>query len=260
METDTPVQTCPRPVIAWPGGKTRLLRHLLPRIPEHRTYCEVFGGGLALFCRKKPAHVEVINDTSGSLIAFYRVVKYHLPALIAELEYVPNSRRDFTDYLTQPGLTEIQKVARWYLRLKLSFSGSGESFVPTRKEGFALPENRLDALRALARRFSTTTIESLDWARFLDMYDYPDAFHFFDPPYFSSGGGNYDAWTEETFAGFARRLRTLRGKWLLTYQDCPQARAQFRDCRIVPVSRQNGIENRQGAGRARYRELIIQPK
>lgn len=36
-----PTPTKARPVIAWPGGKTRLLKHLLPLISEHTLYCEV---------------------------------------------------------------------------------------------------------------------------------------------------------------------------------------------------------------------------
>ncbi|AHF92473.1 DNA methyltransferase [Opitutaceae bacterium TAV5] len=253
--------TKPRPVIAWPGGKTRLLRHLLPRIPEHRTYCEVFGGGLALFCAKPPSRVEVINDISGRLIAFYRVIKFHLPALLAEIENVPNSRRDFFDYLAQPGLTEIQQVARWYVCQRLSFGGQGRTFAPTRTQGHPLIENRLPALQALSQRLVTVTIENLDWQRFLEIYDYPEAFHFFDPPYFDDGGSAYKEWTEEEFSRFAGRVRTLRGAWLLTYQDCPQARDQFRDCRIIPVSRANTMKNREPARRnLRYRELVILPK
>jgi len=27
-----------RPVIGWPGGKTRMLKHLLPLVPEHSLY------------------------------------------------------------------------------------------------------------------------------------------------------------------------------------------------------------------------------
>ncbi len=233
----------------------------MPLIPEHRTYCEVFGGGLAVFCAKARSEVEVINDINGTLIAFYRVVKYHLHTLITEIETVPNSRRDFHDYLTQPGLTEIQRVARWYVCQRLSFGGLGRTFAPTRTRGASLPENRLTALQSLSRRLATVTIENLDWQRFLALYDYPEAFHFFDPPYFDAGGSAYAGWSEEQFATFAHHVQTLRGSWLLTYQDCPQARDLFSGCRIIPVSRQNGIEGRAEKKRnARYRELVILPK
>lgn len=37
----------PRPIVPWIGGKRRLLRYILPLLPEHTTYVEPFvGGGL----------------------------------------------------------------------------------------------------------------------------------------------------------------------------------------------------------------------
>ncbi len=33
------------PVVSWPGGKRRLLSHILPLFPEHTSYVEPFGGG-----------------------------------------------------------------------------------------------------------------------------------------------------------------------------------------------------------------------
>ena len=83
----------PRPVISWAGGKRRLLKHLLPLIPPHTTYCEVFGGGLALFCAKPPSPAEIINDINGDLVAFYRNCKKHCGALLKEMLACPPASR-----------------------------------------------------------------------------------------------------------------------------------------------------------------------
>jgi DNA adenine methylase len=141
-------------VIGWAGGKGRLLKYLLPLIPPHTTYCEVFGGGLALFCAKIPSPVEIINDINGNLVSFYRCCKYHLDPVLDELDLVLNcsparplrgrpvragsprcrapSRQDFEDYCRQPGLTKIQRAALWFIRNKLSFGGQGMSFAISR--------------------------------------------------------------------------------------------------------------------------------
>ncbi|WYJ07018.1 DNA adenine methylase [Opitutia bacterium KCR 482] len=37
------------PVFPYSGGKRRLLKYILPVIPEHSTYIEPFAGGLAVF-------------------------------------------------------------------------------------------------------------------------------------------------------------------------------------------------------------------
>lgn len=37
----------PNPIIPWPGGKRRLLKHLYPHFPKHECYVEAFAGGAA---------------------------------------------------------------------------------------------------------------------------------------------------------------------------------------------------------------------
>nr|WP_242890215.1 hypothetical protein [Stenotrophomonas maltophilia] len=34
----------PKPIISWPGGKRRLLKHLYPHFPIHDCYVEAFAG------------------------------------------------------------------------------------------------------------------------------------------------------------------------------------------------------------------------
>ncbi|HGM5519419.1 TPA: DNA adenine methylase, partial [Stenotrophomonas maltophilia] len=46
----------PKPIISWPGGKRRLLKHLYPHFPIHDCYVEAFAGGAAsLLMRPYPA-------------------------------------------------------------------------------------------------------------------------------------------------------------------------------------------------------------
>src|SRR5688572_33332954 len=113
-----------KPVLPWPGGKTRMLKYILPLIPPHVCYCEPFAGGLAVLLAKPRSRVEVINDTHSDLTRFYRVARYHLDELMKELGFALNARADFKDYLDQPGLTDIQRAARWFMRVKLGFGDS----------------------------------------------------------------------------------------------------------------------------------------
>lgn len=251
----------PRPVISRPGGKGRLLKYLLPLIPKHRLYCEVFGGGLALFLAKNPSDIEVINDIDQSLVSFYRVAKFHKDTLLDELDLVLNSRQEFNDYRDQPGLTEIQKAARWFIRNKLSFGGLGSHFAATRTSHYSRRSTWILNIQALNRRLDTTTIERLSWEKFLDAYDHATGFYFLDPPYFDAGGAAYNGWDLDEFLQFADRVQKLKGKWLVTFQDSPEARRAFKHCKITPIERPNGIGNNGKNPKSRiYRELIIQPK
>ncbi len=247
----------PRPVIGWAGGKKRLLKHLLPLVPKHTLYCEVFGGGLALFLAKTPSDIEVINDINGDLISFYRCCKYHLDALLDELDLVLNSRQEFEDYCAQPGLTEIQRAARWFIRNKLSFSGHGEHFAIARSQPLGSRASRLLAIRSLNRRFDHTTIEKRTWEKIFPAYDSAESLFFLDPPYPEAGGKNYDGWDEVTLARFCAAVLALLGKWIFTFKDCEQVRDLMAGYTFKSVDRARGIDNRQGRKAARYQEIII---
>jgi DNA adenine methylase len=57
--------------ITYYGGKQNLVTTILPLIPNHKLYAEVFVGGGAIFWSKPQSDVEVINDTNREMINFY---------------------------------------------------------------------------------------------------------------------------------------------------------------------------------------------
>jgi len=122
-----------KPVIKWPGGKTRLLKHLLP-LPPHTCFVEAFAGGAALLLAKQPSPVEVLNDLNGDLINLYRQLKYHAEAVIAELQWMPFSRELMREWIANPGLTEIQRAARWIRCNSISFGGGGAAMPSIKRE------------------------------------------------------------------------------------------------------------------------------
>ena len=251
-----------RPAVTWPGGKSRLLKHLLPRIPAgHTCYCEPFGGGLAVFLAKAPSAVEVINDLDGDLVCFYRVVRFHRDELLTELEFVLNSRQEFHDFRAQPGLTDIQRAARWFHRNRTCFGGANmETFAVSQTQPLGSRAARFEAIRQLNVRLDRATIEHLSWERCLELYDRPGTFFFVDPPYTECKPSMYCTWTNADVQKLRERLDRLRGRWLLTLNDTPAIRAIFADCELQAISRGRGIHQRGAAGVGTiYRELIISP-
>jgi DNA adenine methylase len=247
-----------KPVYAWPGGKTRMLKYILPKMPAHVCYCEpFFGGGAVFFAHPQSPH-EVINDINGDLVAFMRNAKYHLDELLDQMDLVLNAREEFEDYLKQPGLTEIQRSARWFIRHRLSFGGMGKTFAVTRSSPLPSRSQRLLALRALSHRLDRTSIEHRDWSQVLKLYDAPDTFFFMDPPYLDAGGDAYAGWNEVMLNRFAEAVRGLKGKWIVTFQDCPEVRAAFAGFALQAIDRANGIgASKNGQKGQRYHEVII---
>jgi DNA adenine methylase len=225
---------------------------------------EPFAGGLAVLLAKPRSPVEVLNDKNGDLVCFYRCVRFHCDPLLTELEFVLNSRQEFYDFKDQPGLTDIQRAARWFFRNKTCFGGSdsgsfGVSAV-SGGAGMGSRHSRLEAIRQLSVRLDRVCIEHLDWADVISRYDRAETFFFLDPPYTACDAGAYAAWTTADVLMLRDRLAGLRGRWLVTLNDHPDVRRIFSDCRLTSVERARGINNRPGSTRGkRYRELVIEP-
>lgn len=58
----------------WFGSKTYMLKYILPRIPEHKYYAELFGGGAVILLNKKPSNVEIYNDLDHIVYNFWKVI------------------------------------------------------------------------------------------------------------------------------------------------------------------------------------------
>jgi DNA adenine methylase len=249
-----------RPILPWPGGKTRMAKHLLPLIPAHECYVEPFCGALGLFLQKPASPREVINDNNSELIGLFRSVKYHCSELLRELEFSLNSRAQFNDHLQQRGLTEIQRAARFFLRVKCDFRCGSESFAVSRSPGGA-PNASLRAkmadIAALHARFDRVVIECQDWQRVVKNHDAPGTFFFFDPPYTAFDCDAYAPFTDADVAAMARVVSALAGSWLLTINDTPAHRKLFARFKQKAVGRQRGIANKKADERALYRELIV---
>lgn len=251
-----------RPIFSWQGGKRWLVKELLPLIPQHKMYVELFCGGGALLCAKPTSEGEVINDINSDLVSLYRVVKYHPDELFRELDFCLNSREDFAAFKEQRGLTDIQRAARWFMRMKNGFGGSPEHFGRARTGGgaaFSSREGKLGLMKAMHRRFDKVVIENLDWRKCIDLYDSKNAVFFCDPPY-TTGAAHYGAWSFDDLASFRETgLDQMKGTWILTIDDTPGNRGLFRDCHIRAFQRSNGI-SRGKNGVSTYHELIIRPK
>lgn len=88
-----------KPFINWVGGKTQLLKHLTPLIPqEYNHYYEPFIGGGALFLHLNPIQAT-INDTNTELVEAYRTIKQHPQAVINAIQKLDSHDKTQEKYL-----------------------------------------------------------------------------------------------------------------------------------------------------------------
>jgi DNA adenine methylase len=251
-----------RPVVRWPGGKSRLLAKILPLIPPHECYCEPFAGGLAVLLAKERSDVEVVNDSNSDLINLYRSLQFHLPEFLRQVDFLQSSRRNLKDFIAQPGLTDIQRAARYFVRNRTSFGSDNRSFAISKREGHGASFYRSKATAILGQahdRLDGVILENLPYERCFVNYDAPSTFFFLDPPYVDTDSGAYEGWKQEDAVKLRRRLHKLKGQWLLTINDSPENRDLFDDCEIEAVTTNNQRVNNRRIVR-RSGELIITPK
>lgn len=102
-------------------------------------------------------------------------------------------------------------------------------------------------------------VENRDFEKLIKQYDFEGAFFYCDPPYTSGCG--YEVTTTEGFDHERLRdtLQNIKGRFLLSYDDSPKVRELYKDFYMIPVERQNGINNRQGSERVNkvFKELLI---
>lgn len=240
--------------ISWVGGKKALRKIILEQFPaEYGRYIEVFSGaGWILFAKERRVKLEVYNDMDGRLVNLFRCVKYHPEALQKELDWTLNSREQFFDAREEArGLTDIQRAARFFVLIKESFGTDCQSFGVRAKD----LAKAADYLKEVSKRLRMVVIEHLDFERILKTYDRPDALFYLDPPYFHAEKYYASGFGKEDHARLHDALGRVKGRFILSYNDCEEARELYKDYNIISTSRSDSLAAKSVS--RRYNELII---
>lgn len=228
--------------LAWVGGKSKLVPTLLPLIPKHSCYVEVFAGAAWLLFAKEPSKVEVINDINNDLITLYRVLQHHLEEFVRYFKWVLVSREEFQrlQRVDPSTLTDIQRAARFYYLLRNAFGAKavGQSFGVDKTSKPRLNLLRMEEQLSEAHlRLSQVVIENLPYHELIKRYDSPTSFFYCDPPYWDCendyGKGLFD---KDDFTRLYDTLRACKGKWLVSINNVPQIRELFKEYAIKEVA------------------------
>ncbi len=247
--------------MSWVGGKKALRDEIVARFPlDYKRYIEVFGGGGWVLFHKDPGKdFEVYNDFNSNLVNLYRCVREHPDELKAELEFMLNSRLDF-EYMkymlhNKAVLPDVRRAAYYYALIRYSYASSVDSFG---SQPHAMWRN-FPIIFEASKRLQNVVIENKDCVKLINQYDRPESFFYCDPPYYETegyyeGGG----FGRDDHSRLADRLCTIQGKFLLSYNDCPEIREIYDrpGISIEGTTRLSNIAQRYKAGE-QYPELLI---
>lgn len=183
----------PRPVMRYHGGKFRLAPWVISHFPDHKVYCEPYGGAASVLMRKWRSHGEVYNDLDGDMVNVMRVLQDEgmREDLAESLVFTPYSR-DVFEKAFEPAVCPVERARRTFIRAEMGFGSAGATKGRTglridskRNYGTAMqiwdrvPEN----LRDFGMRLRGVLIENRPAIQVLKDHDTPFTLHYVDPPY-----------------------------------------------------------------------------
>lgn len=274
------------------GNKTAILHILYALFPiQYGRFVDVFGGsGSVLLGNPEICSFEVYNDFDRNLANLFRCMKERTMAVIRELGFCHlNSREDFiairrffeneqfddkylsdelrlTKILFSPPeakeLTEMRKritadydvrrAAMFLKLLRFSYSSSGKSFA---SQPFDI-RKLFGLISQLQERMANVVVENQDFETLIKHYDRPDAFFYLDPPYFSTEDMYEVGFGWDDHVRLRDTLKNIKGKFLLSYNDCDEIRELYNGFSMFDFSRTHSMAQRYEAGKE-FKELLI---
>ena len=233
---------------------------------------------------------EVYNDFDRNLVNLFRCMKERTMATIREIGFCNlNSREDFiaikkffeygdfTDEylseelqmteLTLPPLEaeemketrlritqdyDVRRAAMFLKLLRYSYSSSCKSFA---SQPFDI-RKLFGLIKELEDRMANVVVENQDFETLIKHYDRPDAFFYADPPYFSTEDMYEVGFGWDDHVRLRDTLKAIKGKFLLSYNDCPEIRGLYEGFSMFDFSRTHSMAQRYEAGKE-FKELLI---
>lgn len=274
------------------GNKTAILHILYALFPiRYGRFIDVFGGsGSVLLGNPEICPFEVYNDFDRNLANLFRCMKERTMAVIRELGFCHlNSREDFIairrffeneqfddKYLSEElrltqimfpppeakELTEMRKritldydvrrAAMFLKLLRFSYSSSGKSYA---SQPFDI-RRLFGLISQLQDRMANVVVENQDFETLIKHYDRPDAFFYLDPPYFSTEDMYEVGFGWDDHVRLRDTLKNIKGKFLLSYNDCDEIRELYNGFSMFDFSRTHSMAQRYEAGKE-FKELLI---
>jgi len=266
------------PIVKWAGGKTRLLRQLLSRMPRtFGRYYEPFVGGGALFFALNPSKAA-LGDTNDALIETYQAVAENVQAVIDRLEIhkiehgidghyyyeirdLWNKRRRELDVIDRASvflyLNKTCFNGLWRVRRDGGFNvPKGDYKNPTIFDPASLRASAevLARARLVTGEYAATTADAVE-----------GDFVYFDPPYDPvSKTSNFTSYTKDAFgkqqqtelAEHAQELSKRGVRVMLSNNDTPFVRSLYEDFHVDNVKCGRSI-NSNGSKRGAVDEVVI---
>lgn len=188
-----------RNVLKYPGSKWRIAGKLVELIPPHHTYVEPFFGSGAVYFRKRPSNIELINDLDNDVTNLFTCIQEDSEKLARLIMSTPYSRQIYDNTFKDDPIRDMLLGADRYHKacqfLVRCWQGHGyrtngykvgwKNDVQGRERMYALwnwyrlPDWVID----IAERLRMVQIENRPALEVINRFNYDNVFMYLDPPY-----------------------------------------------------------------------------
>lgn len=277
--------------LRYPGGKSKLLKNLLPLFPkEISKYGEPFVGGGSVFLAIKSLDPSIdctINDLNKDVYSFWsqltregeRVIKQITflmfqksiaPMEVNSIHHDPKQfYKEIVDNIKEDS-SEWERAIRFFVLNRITFSGTTEcggfSGMAYQSRFTHSCIDRLKEVKNLLCTTSHTTVLNENYTECLHFCGGEETtFSYLDPPYISNKksklyGKKGDLHTSFDINQFAENMKMFRnhGKWAISLDDCQEVRDLFSNfTTIVEINAQYSMDNAGGNAPKKKKELVI---
>ena len=147
---------------------------------------------------------------------------------------------------------DVRRAAMFLKLLRFSYSSSGKSYA---SQPFDI-RKLFGLISQLQERMVNVVVENQDFETLIKHYDRTDAFFYLDPPYFSTEDMYEVGFGWDDHVRLRDTLKNIKGKFLLSYNDCDEIRKLYNGFSVFDFSRVHSMAQRYEAGKE-FKELLI---
>jgi DNA adenine methylase len=254
-------------VIPYYGGKYELSKILVPLIPHHERYIEVFAGGLSMFFRKTKAKWNVLNDIDSNIVNLYMCVIEKREELVDILFWLPKSRELFLDFRgeikenKEITIPDPKQAAKYFYCIRNSFNKLVHTPFSMNKD---MKKDWGKEFKYSRRALGGATIENLDFETLFNKYEpRKDDYWYLDPPYIiATEKGSYymNNFTVEDHTRLrdcVNRIDQAGGRFMVSYDYREEVKELYKDYNIKTLDLKYSGATKKARDKERKEYIIM---
>jgi len=182
-----------RAVLRYPGSKWRIADWIINHMPEHHTYIEPYFGSGAVFFKKPPSNIELINDIDGNIVNLYQLIRDDPERLANLIWLTPYARAEYDAAFDDDERTDqFEKARRFLIKCWMGYGsrisrypGGWKNDVAARERAYALRHwnNLPEWFAEASERLKNTQIDNQPAIDVMKRFKQNGVLIYADPPY-----------------------------------------------------------------------------